>query len=459
VTVTWQGRAVPWCRQRAFLRDAVVRLAHPGETEQGLAESVHRAGGPAALPHWYAFLQELARAGLLRIGAAEGPTRLATLVPVAPSFALPLAQPPAAGSHTLSRFAYARREGTRLALESPLSFARVLLEDERAGALVQVLAGPATAEEAARRAGLSGEAADGLLALLSAAGLTVPANEGGGNAEDADPALGTWEFHDLLFHARSREGRHDGPVGATYFHLGRLPPPPALKPLPAGEAIPLYRPDLGHCQAGDPPFAQVVERRRSIREYGEEPITDRQLGEFLYRVARVKERREVEVMTPHGLFRMEFTSRPYPGGGALYELEVYPVVNACGGLSAGLYYYDPEGHRLIAVAGRTPEVERLLFEAGGAAGVPLEKVQVVLVLAARFGRLAWKYSTVAYALTLKHVGVLYQTMYLTATAMGLAPCGVGAGNSDRFARAAGTAYAAETSVGEFLLGSRPREAG
>jgi SagB-type dehydrogenase family enzyme len=61
----------------------------------------------------------------------------------------------------------------------------------------------------------------------------------------------------------------------------------------------------------------------------------------------------------------------------------------------------------------------------------------------------------AYALILKHVGVLYQTMYLAATAMSLAPCGIGCGDSDLFARAAGTDYYAETSVGEFLLGSKP----
>jgi hypothetical protein len=44
-------------------------------------------------------------------------------------------------------------------------------------------------------------------------------------------------------------------------------------------------------------------------------------------------------------------------------------------------------------------------------------------------------------------------MYLTATAMGLAPCAIGGGDADLFARAAGTDYCAETSVGEFLLGS------
>jgi hypothetical protein len=45
-------------------------------------------------------------------------------------------------------------------------------------------------------------------------------------------------------------------------------------------------------------------------------------------------------------------------------------------------------------------------------------------------------------------------MYLAATAMGLAPCAVGAGDSELFAQAAQTDYRVETSVGEFLLGSQ-----
>ena len=62
----------------------------------------------------------------------------------------------------------------------------------------------------------------------------------------------------------------------------------------------------------------------------------------------------------------------------------------------------------------------------------------------------------AYSVILKNVGALYQTMYLVATAMGLAPCGLGGGHSDLFAAAAGLDYLAETSVGEFILG-RPHE--
>ena len=58
-----------------------------------------------------------------------------------------------------------------------------------------------------------------------------------------------------------------------------------------------------------------------------------------------------------------------------------------------------------------------------------------------------------YALVLKDVGVMMQTMYLVATDMGLAPCALGGGNADLFAAATGLDYLEEGSVGEFALGT------
>lgn len=97
-----------------------------------------------------------------------------------------------------------------------------------------------------------------------------------------------------------------------------------------------------------------------------------------------------------------------------------------------------------------------MFDAGPAMGVPAESLQVLLVLTARFQRLSWKYSSLAYSLILKDVGGVFQSMYLAATAMELAPCALGCGDSDLFAKAVGSDYYAETSVGEFLLGGKPR---
>jgi oxazoline/thiazoline dehydrogenase len=168
----------------------------------------------------------------------------------------------------------------------------------------------------------------------------------------------------------------------------------------------------------------------------------------------VKECRHAEVLTHIGPIRVDFVARPYPAGGGLHELEFYAAVNHCVNLEPGLYHYDPAQHRLARICGRTAEVASLLQDAGQSTAVPETDLQVLFILATRLPRLAWKYESIAYALTLKHVGVVFQTMYLAATAMGLAPCAVGGGDADLFARAAGTDYAAETSVGEFILGSQ-----
>ena len=101
---------------------------------------------------------------------------------------------------------------------------------------------------------------------------------------------------------------------------------------------------------------------------------------------------------------------------------------------------------------------QLLLSAAGMARLDCAP-QLLIVITARFSRVMWGYRSMAYALTLKHVGVLYQSMYLVATAMDLAPCGLGTGDSDLFAEAAGLDPYVEASVGEFLLGSRPRSMG
>jgi SagB-type dehydrogenase family enzyme len=429
--------------------DATARFDPPGEDQDRLCELIE-GDGNGSLARWYYCLERLTQHGLLCHVACAGGARLATLVAVSPYFVSRPGLVVAGRRYVLSRFAYLRRQGTEAVVESPLAHARIILNDCRVAALVGALAAPATAEELAERVGaLPADAIAGMLTLFLKAGMLDEA----GNDENV-PALQTWEFHDLLFHARSRRGRFDVPYGGTFRLADRLAPPPVLKPTVDGVAHELYRPDLDRLEQDDPPLARVQARRRSVREFDTaRPITARQLGEFLFRVARVTNCREGEVTTPHGPMRLEFASRPYPAGGSLYELEVYIVVQTCMDLAPGLYHYDPAGHQLIRLRGRTAEVAALLRDAAASTGVDEVSVQVLLILAARFARVAWKYESIAYALTLKHVGVVYQTMYLAATAMGLAPCAIGGGDADLFARAAGTDYCAETSVGEFLLGS------
>lgn len=391
---------------------------------------------------------------------SSGGSRLATLLPIASSFARAPCAVDVTRRYVLSRFAYMHCERGALMLESPLSHARIVLHDWRAAGIVYLLAQPRRLEALrALMPHLAEEAVRALLALLLAANMASEAGEDGdGCAIDDRSALRAWEFHDLLFHARSRGGRHDQPVGATYRFLGDLEPPPPLPETRSTEVpIALYRPDLRQLEETDPPFARVQEARRSLREYGARPLTAQQLGEFLFRVGRIADYWEKELPTPGRAVRLTAAVRPYAAAGGLYELDLYVIINRCDGLDAGLYCYDPERHALCPRPAPRQHSDALLADASLATAIPQERLQVLVIIAARCQRVAWTYSSIAYSLVLKDVGVLYDTMYLAATAMGLAPCAVGCGNADLFAGAAGLEYYAATSVGEFLLGSRGKQ--
>jgi SagB-type dehydrogenase family enzyme len=419
------------------LTAAVAALATGAQEEQLIALTTEAEGEMAVLK-LQMMLRRLDQGGwLARTVSADG-VPLATRHPV--GHAMPPQPPPAdlAGPMVLSRFACLRAEGGVLRVESPLHAAYAELHAPALGALVARLAQPVQADELADSVpGLEPAAVRPILRLLRDAAVVTA----GGAPEP--PGQAQWSFADLLFHARSRVGRNLGGFGGTYHREGTAEPLPAVKP-PRPSAVVLPKPDLAAVTADDPPFGEVLERRRSIRVHDDaQPITVAELGELLYRAARVR-----GVMHDG---HQELSSRPYPGGGACYELELYPLVNLCEGIAPALYHYDPSGHTLGLVAEPGPPTI-LLDEYSRMTAVMDTSPQVVLLIAARFGRVMWKYESMAYALVLKQVGVLYQTLYLTATAMGLAACALGGGNSDAFCTAAGVDFCEETTVGEFVIG-------
>jgi SagB-type dehydrogenase family enzyme len=429
------------------------RLESPGLS---LGELIHQAmesDVPNAISRLFHHLALLLAEGFLCLSIRDRGESAATLTAVSSGFRLPpLAARP--GKRVLSRFTTLRRGAESLVAESSRSTALVTLRTPQAMLCVQSLAAPQTVECAAQAAsGLSLETTEALIDLLHAANLLTATDDAGQTDEDADPELLCWEPHDLLFHTRSRRVRFDEPYGAMFAVADRTPLPPAVKS-PRGAVIPLPRPDLAAIARSDPSLTQVLERRQSIREYGDVPLCADELGEFLYRVARIREQHVVKMETGNGTVSMEVTSRPYPAGGSLHELEIYPVVQKCRGLAPGLYRYEPASHGLEIISEPSVGTRALLQDAGQSSGVPVDEIQLAFVIAARFPRIAWKYSAFAYSLVLKHVGVLFQTMYLVATAMNLASCALGAGNADRFAKLMPESPYAETSVGEFLLGSR-----
>jgi SagB-type dehydrogenase family enzyme len=439
------------------LSEVVAALTAGTSSTDELAEAVLRCDGPPGLTAFYLLIQRLTSLGALQRTAIDAAGALATIRPI--GIDSRFVHHPVQWDEpvTLSRFALLRRDGTDWLLESPLGHAVVVIHDRRVTSLVGELARPNRPRDLVDGiVDLDADAVAALLLLLRNAD-TLTAAPDGRPVEDTDPAAALWSVHDLHFHARSRFGRHSGPFGATFRHIGTIEPLPAVRPQPDGRRIELPRLELEAVAERDPPLTRVIEDRRSIYPAGTAPITLAQLGEFLYRVARVRSQDETTAMAADGrVGAMEVTSRPYPAGGRTYELEVYLSVDRCVGLTSGLYHYDPVGHRLVRLRDRDRTVEGLLQYASIAA--PGSAPAVLIHLAARFGRVSWKYDAIAYATILKHVGVMLQTMYLVATAMRLAACALGSGNADLFAEAAGTDYLAETSVGEFMLGARPESA-
>lgn len=344
---------------------------------------------------------------------------------------------------TLSRFAFLRQENQQFVLESPLSKAKIILLDWRASALIAKLAQLDSSFTTLTLADslIDAEIVRSFIQLLIATEMI--------SLEPESEALAEWQFHNLLFHRQTRLSRLDDSRKSKTPRFEDSERSHFVKSPMSDLVISLEKPNLEALAKTDISLTQAIESRQSIREYDDQPITLKQLGEFLYRCARVKEvyTHEEDLMNVG-----ECTKRPYPCGGALYELEIYPVINRCQGLNAGLYHYQPLSHTLHAIADWNPEVEALIFDAWKSTGQQ-DVPQVLFIITARFGRLFWKYYAIGYGLILKHIGVLFQTFYLVATAMQLAPSAIGGGNSEQFCKLAALNEHEESSVGEFSLGS------
>jgi SagB-type dehydrogenase family enzyme len=201
-------------------------------------------------------------------------------------------------------------------------------------------------------------------------------------------------------------------------------------------------------------FAKLLRERRSARDFDEQkPITLAELAGFLEGAARILSKWTSPLDFGDGSFGpdIDYTTRPYPSAGSAYELELYLAVTRCEGLPSGFYHYDADRHALVPIEVRTQALEAMIGAAVYAMDAP-GPPQILLTIAARFNRIAWKYSAIGYSLILRDVGVLLQTLYLTAADLGLGGCAVGTSNIDLFAKMTGMEFHVEGPVGQFALG-------
>ncbi|SON61654.1 hypothetical protein MSIMFI_03170 [Mycobacterium simulans] len=380
-------------------------------------------------------IDHLATAGWLTVTVRDGATDLYSIVPIGQPPARP--DPPTPRSVVLSKFAVLHRDSGGLVLEQPLGWCDIRVHDSR---LLVLLDRPA-----AGGTDLSTAAASQFIEDLRWSGILVARGE-----EDANFETLSWSAADLWFHRRSTLGErtvtwdHFGP---TKWAKDQFPQPPARRTDYPGEPIALPVPDLATRRAQDPTLTAVLEDRLSTRTFDDaRPVTVAQLGELLYRTART--RRSIPVGDDE-----ELLSRPYPSGGGVYELELYPVVRNVGGLDPGMYHYDSFDHALRPVAAADSKAVPQLLKPASATLTEGAEPQLLVVIAARCGRIMWTYEQISYATILKNVGALMQTIYLAATAMGLGCCAQGFGDTAAFVAATGVDELQECSVGSIIIGS------
>jgi SagB-type dehydrogenase family enzyme len=398
-------------------------------------------------------VRRLAQHGLLeyRLPSPETDDDQVVIEPQMPDYwprALPLDD---ADVVALSRFAYLRRRGNDLVLESPRASALFKICDPRIASALATLAAPQNIKKFRQQGAFPGLE---LLALLVECGILFkiePSADSGLRPAEGDSNLVLWDFHDLLFHARSTQGRHANPLGGVYPYAGVIPPPSAVRPRWPGKKNDLGSfPDAG--SEAISPFSRLLRERHSTRSFDDErPITFGELARFLDGTARVLARYRNRADLGDAGPWVDYAIRPYPSAGASYALELYLAVDKCDGLVRGFYHYDADGHELVPISVATQELEALLTGAAYAMGAPA-RPQVLITIAARFGRTSWKYSSIAYALILKDVGVLTQTLYLVATDMGLGGCAIGTADIHLFAKMTGIEFHIEGPVGQFAIG-------
>jgi SagB-type dehydrogenase family enzyme len=211
----------------------------------------------------------------------------------------------------------------------------------------------------------------------------------------------------MLYHHWSKTGWQS--IFGTISDWGKQPP--LYKHYPQARKLTL--PQVGDVQGLS--TEEAIRQRRSVRDYGDQPLTMEQLSHLLFLSEGINAER-----WGHKL-------RSAPSAGALYPIETYVVAHRVAGLEAGLYHYSVKDHALHVL--QTSDLRQTIVQHGLMQAF-LGEANLVLVFSAIFQRLRWKYQERTYRYALIEVGHIGQNAYLAATSMGLGGCVVGAFHDD-----------------------------
>lgn len=256
--------------------------------------------------------------------------------------------------------------------------------------------------------------------------------------------------------APPRAGRPSGLALVQSFLKAdpRLPAPQVSAPAPAGPpAVSRRFPGRRQVRLPDaeprlaPGLQDVLERRRSSRDFGDTPMPLAALASLLHASYGVREfRRAYDVR--------HFPVRYAPSAGGLQPIDLYLVANDVEGLAQGLYCHDAVAGALTLID--EGNLRRRMSRC--TLGPPwVAYAHAVLVLVCNLARVSWKYGDRGYRFAHVDAGVLAQNLYLVGTALGLSTCAVAGFHDDAVHELLDIDGRDECAVLLFAVGSRPGE--
>ena len=176
----------------------------------------------------------------------------------------------------------------------------------------------------------------------------------------------------------------------------------------SSQPAPIYLPSPS--QKGGMSLEEAIARRRSVRDFALQPISQMQLSQILW--SRVQ-------LIPGGDIRTA------PSAGAIYPLEIFVVCgrNCIEGIDDGIYHYNVDSHSLTL---RHKGDVRLELARASLGQEYIHQAPVDIVICALYERTAMRYGARTERYVHMEVGHAGQNIYLQATAFGLATVAIGA---------------------------------
>jgi len=166
---------------------------------------------------------------------------------------------------------------------------------------------------------------------------------------------------------------------------------------------------------------EALFKRRSVRDYGKESLTLKEIGQLLWAAQGVTEK---------------WGGRTAPSAGALYPLEIYLLAGEVEGLKTGLYRSSPGDHSISLTT--ADDLRGQITEASLGQDQIL-KAPATLIITALYQRTTRKYGERGVRYVLQEVGSVCQNIHLQAESLNLGTVWIGAFDDRQVKEALGIA--------------------